>query len=214
MKDIVESISILSHIATQIKLLVEVTKATYSNSENIDHNVKLEGWYSEYKYSVAVQAIALNNISIFANSYLDELYSELNPIKYPHYKIEILNFLKCVNPALKRIKKWTDLKSFRNQILVHNYRVKGISIFASGHKFKHYNVPHRDQEILLLADLICLVNIQLGTFFSNETNQVILGKEKITDKYTVEQNEINYREEIKSITFLVEAIKEKILGKK
>ncbi len=184
MRDIVESLYTLSHIATQINLLVQVSKVSYKNGDFLDSFVELPGWYSNQRYSKSVLAITLNDILIFANSYLDELQEELTPINYPNRADSILSFRKAIKPALRRIKKWRDLKEYRNEILVHNYRVKSRSMFSANHQAKVYNVPSKDQEILLLAELILLINKQMRTFFSEDVERFLLEGTKIIDRYS------------------------------
>ena len=198
MTNINESLLTLSHLATQIKYQTEIVKVTYENATYLN-KLKLTGWYANKPYRDSVLAIVLNSINIMACSYLDELLRELTPIKYPENSETIMNFLKKVNPAIRRIKKWTNLKDYRNHMLVHNYRIKNISIFADSHKIIEYNAPTKDNEILLLAELIFLINSQLFEFFPNEVTKILTTQVKVTDRYKFQNNQIDFKEELNSI---------------
>jgi len=211
MEDITNSLKTLSHIATQIDMLLHLSRVTYTNRAALDQNILLEGYYRGEKYSTTMLSVNLNNVIIFANAYLDELNGQLTPAKYPADAEKILAYRRVVKPALKRIRKWTHLKDLRNELLVHNYRVKDVSIFSVAYQKKEYNAPAKDQEILLLGDLILLINKQLFAFFPEEIGSMLAVKERIIDKYKATDNPINYREEIAAITQQVEELKKREL---
>lgn len=210
MDKIVECFKTLGHLATQIQHNVQITKLAHLNKESLDSQ-KLEGFYSSLSFSGSIKSLSLNMILILANSYLDELYTQLTPNKHPKYDKEILSYLSVINPALSRIKEWKDLKDFRNQFLVHNYRHKGASIFSKAHSIKKFKIPQTDREILLLAELICLINKQHYVFFPKEIDRALEDGDKIIDRYSYDNKLINFREEFgiieKSVVTNVETYK-------
>jgi hypothetical protein len=177
----------------------------------MDAHISLEGWYAKEKYSRSVLSVNLNNVIVFTNSYLDEFNSQLTPVKHPDYANQILAYRKTVKPALKRIAKWTHLKELRNELLVHNYRFKDTSVFSATHQPKVYNAPFKDQEILLLGELILLINKQLLAFFPGEITQMLESNEKIIDRYKAVDNPIDFRKEIAALTEEVEQLKRSAL---
>ncbi|WP_256011793.1 hypothetical protein [Desertivirga xinjiangensis] len=86
-------------------------------------------------------------------------------------------------------------------------------MFSANHKAKEYNVPSKNQEILLLAELILLINKQMRAFFSEDVDKFLLEGTKIIDRYSIAQNEINYRKELEEVTEQVEQIKAEILAR-
>jgi len=69
-----------------------------------------------------------------------------------------------VKPAVRKIKSWKGLKNLRNNIIAHNRRINGLSIFESTDVI-HYNVPSSDEEYILLADLIFLIAENIEPIF-------------------------------------------------
>lgn len=213
-KDITETLKTLGHITTQMDMMKNVAMKTYRYGEEMDSFIQMEGWNASRKYSELLQTINLNYLVVFANSYLDEFNRYFNPTCYPEYADNILAFRRVIAPALRRIKKWKHLKEYRNELLVHNYRVKDKSVFATDHQPQVYNAPSKDQEILLLVDLIILINMQLLPFFTDETNRLITSREKLTDRYKTKSDPVDYRKDIAEITREVEELKKKELEKR
>jgi len=212
MEEIENSFKTLSQIATQIDFLLLISKVTYENGDILDNIVSLEGYYAEHRYSKAILSVNLNNVIVFANSYLEEFNKQLIVGKFPQYADRIITYRRIVSPALKRIEKWTDLRNVRNELLVHNYRVKGTSIFSTTHQLREYNAPFKDQEILLLGELILLINKQLIVFFPDEIKNILGDNDRIIDKYKATANQVNFREEITTITKEVENLKKAALN--
>jgi hypothetical protein len=211
MKQINETLKTLSHITTQIDMLMSLSRATNQHKDLLDGFVKMEGWYATQRYSSLIKSVNLNYILIFANSYLDEFHRYLTPINYPEYSKNIIGFRKVISPALKRIKKWKHLKEYRNELLVHNYRVKDKSIFSASHQVMVYNAPSTNDEILLLGDLILLINKQLLAFFPAQVNMMLAAGGRITDRYEMVGDPVNYKEDVEMLTKMVEELKEKEL---
>ncbi len=88
------------------------------------------------------------NILIITQSLMDELNKFL--FNYEPNNLSLKNRIKAfkyiITPALEEIKKWKDLRDFRNHVLAHNGRnYEGISVILSK-QFKNYNIPiyHND----------------------------------------------------------------------
>jgi hypothetical protein len=134
MKDIVETFKILGHLATQMDMMMSVARKTYTHGDAMDTVIHMEGWFADQRYSKLLLTINLNHLIIFANSYLDEFERYLTISNYPDHKDQILAYKRVISTALKRVEKWKYLKDYKNELLVHNLRVKDRSIFAADHQ--------------------------------------------------------------------------------
>tara|TARA_B110000908_G_C10259523_1_gene458126 strand:+ start:3582 stop:3965 length:384 start_codon:yes stop_codon:yes gene_type:complete len=119
----------LFSLATQIKYTSIIGQAAIEEKHYLNQIKFKELHYNKLPYSNAVSGVCKIQLIILACSYLDEYEQQLTPIKHPEHIDSILSFKKVTKPAIDRIKKWKDLKKYRNQITAHNYRIKGKSIF-------------------------------------------------------------------------------------
>lgn len=87
------------------------------------------------------------------------------------YKIQLIK--RVVKPARKAIEKWTGLKSFRNEIIAHNFRdTKGNFRLML---INEYNCPKTTEELSYLIKFLHRMTSVLSCNFPMETNRILEG---------------------------------------
>jgi hypothetical protein len=189
-----DSLYTLYHINNQIALLYKAILSIDSNLEN--YNPIL----SEFDEKRTLEKVAipglLHNIYILSCSYLDEWNKHLTQYKYSEYASKIEHLKKVTKPALKKINKWSGLKSLRNVVFAHNLRdKKGKSIFTTDKKLK-FVFPMSYSEASLLVQLINIITEELYNSFSDITIDI---NKSILDSLEICINQIDTNKELQLI---------------
>ena len=150
------SVRILLQLATRIKWISQTELVTFMNKEYLNRVKFDDDEFDKFSYSLAVSGICQDLLIVTSCSFIDEYENVFNPSKFPTYGNEIKKLKRITDPAYKRIKSWKDLKQLRNNIIAHNHRLKGKSIYELENRIT-YNVPATNEEATLLADLIVLI---------------------------------------------------------
>lgn len=109
---------------------------------------------------------------ILTDSLLDE-YDKFFTSTDEIQKERISRTKKIVKPAIDRIRRWTDLKNFRNNVLAHNLRIKNqhqVSVFISG-KWHKYNIPSSTLDLQILFGCISQITNIISNVHSKEYEQ-------------------------------------------
>lgn len=165
------SIHILYYLATRIKWISETELITFMNREYLDNIKYLNSFYAKMKYSTSVSGICQDYLSIYCCSFLDEYEKVLTPKQFPDEAEKIVRLKRIVLPAYRQLKKWKDLKKFRNNVIAHNHRINGISIFEHEQKIK-YNIPATNEEFTLMADLVFIIAQNIHIVFPETTDSI------------------------------------------
>lgn len=205
MDKLLESYKILSYLGSQIFFFIEIHN-TYTENEETLNKIKFSGHYSNLAFAKAISGNHLNYLLIIANSYIDEYNENFTPSKHPSYLARINRLKKITKPILKRINKWTHFKDYRNHILAHNFRIKGQSIFAKDFQTFHFKAPHTNSEIVLLAELIRMININIAFEFPELLDDKYY-TETILDKISFDYNEVNIQNELNQLSEETELIR-------
>lgn len=146
---------------------------------------------------------------ILTNSFLDEFDNFFTSKNTEELK-KIKMIKNIVKPAIEQLRKWSDLKNFRNNVLVHNLRVdkdQFVSVFIEG-KIHNYNIPKDiiDYQILvqciLMTKSIIMENYKLE--YENFTKMIkSYPKENYGNKIS------NPQEFLDSIYFKIKSLAEK-----
>jgi hypothetical protein len=134
------------------------------------------------------------NILIITQSLMDELNKFL--FNYKPDEIDLINRIKAykciITPALEEIKKWEDIRDFRNHVLAHNGRnYEGLSVILSD-QFKNYNIPIYHNDFLILFQLLKIITEKAAEIFSEEQQEA----EKIMARLPAKQKNRKYKVEI------------------
>ncbi|MDP4116329.1 MAG: hypothetical protein Q8903_09355 [Bacteroidota bacterium] len=133
------------------------------------------------------------NILIITQSLTDELNKFLFNYKpdNPSLKKRIKAYKNIINPALKEIKKWTDIKVFRNNVLAHNGRdYHGRSVILST-EFENYDIPIYHRDFLVLFQLLKFITEKSGEIFFEEKQEA----EEIMNGLVTNNMEIHKKKE-------------------
>jgi hypothetical protein len=138
-------------------------------------NYTISPFASEFKENqIKIIAFSIQwNILIITQSVIDELNKYL--FNYNSNDIGLKNrirsFRKIITPALNEIKKWKDIKEFRNNILAHNGRdYNGDSAILST-KFNNYCIPKFHADFLILFKLLQIISEKAEEIFSEEKKE-------------------------------------------
>ena len=115
------------------------------------------------------------NVMITTISLLDELDKYLFQYRYSNFadkeaKEKIGAYKYIIEPILISIKKWTDLRKFRNNVLAHNFRSKSDG-FRSVHltnELHNYNAPESTVDLIALFKYVNSISKVAEEMFKSE----------------------------------------------
>lgn len=200
-ENIKESLNILAQLATQIDYLKENWLTLFKNQEYMKQ-LKLAGYYHNQTFVETTSGIIQNMIIIKANAFLDEYNQEFNVSKFPEYKDQILRIKRICKPIMRVINKWSDIKSYRNEILGHNLRKDGESLFLSK---TNYKIPFTNYDHLALCELIFMIADQLKYEFENIMKDLI--NTNLTNNFSIKQENLLSQNDLEEIKKEVELIR-------
>jgi hypothetical protein len=209
MEKLLEVIKTLLTLGTQIKFLIDGHETLTENSEYINKIKFKDPHHANLPLDKSVSGFLQNYMKIISCSFLDEYNEELTPGKHPEFKTRILRLKQITKPVMKRINQWKDLKDFRNNLLAHNLRIKGRSIYSGAIGSLQYNIPHTNNEHVLLCELLII----LTTIVSQEFNDVfhqLNRKETLKDKLKFNYPQVDVEAEKRLIWNEVNEIRSKL----
>ncbi len=181
MEDLTNVIKTLLHLQGQISLAVETLNEIGDNYKTL-REMKVKNHFSKITLESATHTLISNHAIILFCSFLDEYEKNFTPHFLKNIDAQrIINVRKKNEPGLKRIRKWKDLRNFRNFLVAHNFRNKGKSFFSDEFdKFK-FIIPNKVSEKNLFSGIIYCVCINIRTefpeiFYSLNIKEVMLDK--------------------------------------
>ncbi|GAB4036703.1 hypothetical protein [Spirosoma jeollabukense] len=186
------------HLLTQINLSIHAAEKIKEESEVFRFLIQFDGYYSRFPADLAVGAVLYNQALLLSCSMLDEFHREFTIHACPEWKNRIIKFKRQIRPVTKRIAKWTDLKTYRNEILAHPLRIEGQSIFEKADKSLKYNIPFTNREIKLLCELLGLITKNIGVEFPELRDRLVF-TEIINDKIVLDFTEIDFDAEFQAV---------------
>lgn len=154
--------SSIYHLVTLGNIISEY-KNTLREVSKIDFDKKID--------RIIFQAISTQAI-IFTDSFMDE-YDGFFKSSNKELNNKIYNIKKALKPAISKIREWSDIKNYRNNVLCHNLRKNNKSVFING-EIDKYNVPNNVIELQIMAECICLITSIITSFFKSEYNEFLL----------------------------------------
>jgi hypothetical protein len=200
-KEIEGSLYILYHIANHIDLYFKAI--VWSHSDKDKYNFLISEFDNSLTYQGAVTSGLTNNILILSCSFLDEWNEKFTPAEYPYFSARILRVKKITKPAIKRMKNWTGLKSYRNIVLAHNLRYDNNSVFTSNFK-PRLVIPYSNAELGLLVGLISFISTEVYNAFNDIEIDV---NKSILSNLNVPLNQIDASKELEIIFEAMRIIK-------
>ena len=201
------------HIVFMGNIVRNFESVLLSIGDKIDENEKMTVRYS-VQWNVMITTISL----------LDELDKYLFQYKYSNFadkevKEKIGSYKYIVEPILDSIKKWTDFRKFRNNVLAHNFRSKSEG-FRSVHltnKLHSYNAPESTMDLITLFKYVNSISKIAEEMFKSEYEEgkAIIdafnnspkrlstpeeGRQKVNTSFLEVNKRINdYNEELKNL---------------
>jgi len=130
--------------------------------------------------------VLYNTILMNTCSYLDEYNKNflINAEYKFHERIKTLK--KIAKPAIKKLNEWKDLRTYRNQIVAHNFRIDGNDF--SFKKLEQYKAPRTYLDIVMLRKHLMMIHGIISAEFENELKNV----NSILDNFSVQEQQIDY----------------------
>lgn len=136
---------------------------------------------------------------ILTNSFLDE-FDKFFTSKKPDENRKISKVKKVVKPAVSQIRKWTDLKIFRNNVLAHNLRVNkqnNVSVFLDG-RIHNYNIPKDISDLQVLVQCLLMTKSVILENYQSEY-QSFSNNIKSISPLPIEKSKTNRKELLNKI---------------
>ena len=193
----------LTHvIKTLLKLRAQFFLCIESLNEILDHNlelkeIKLDNFPNyEVNLGQSCYSIVSNYSIILLCSFLDEYENYFNIHHLKNVNSDRILKVRTKNKSgLDRIKKWKDLKNFRNYFAVHSFRIKGKSFFSNDFEQFTIKTPNSLSEKNLCVGIVNLICESILNEF-NEISQIIDLEENMLSKMTFIEEHIDFRKEI------------------
>ena len=151
--------SSIYHLVT-LGNIISQYKNTLTEVSKIDFDKKID--------SIIFQALSTQAI-IFTDSFMDE-YDGFFKSSNKELNDKIFSIKKALKPAISKIREWSDIKVFRNNVLCHNLRKNNNSVFINGVIHK-YNVPNNVVELQTMSECISLITSVIYKYFDNEIKE-------------------------------------------
>lgn len=210
MEKLLESFKILLHLATQIKYFHEVHETTEVNELYLN-KIIFKGHYKNLQFSKSISGSLQNYSLIILCSFIDEYNEEFTSSKHPEFAERINRLKRITKPAIKRLNRWTHIEKYRNNILAHNLRIDGKSIFDNQFEPKYYNVPHTNDEFVLVARLISIISNCISREFFDLVQEIKM-KETVLSKTEFKHNKIDIDKEIEEVLRTIENVRNELIN--
>jgi hypothetical protein len=164
--------------------------------------MKLNNFFDpRYDLEIATHTLISNHCIIMFCSFLDEYEKHFTPHFLNDVDSErILRVRNKNEPGLKRIKKWKDLKNFRNILAAHNFRVKGKSFFSEDIEKLKFVIPNKVSEKNLFLGISYLICMNIKAEFPEIFSSLKIGDTMI-HKIEFISEEIDNESELEELTY-------------
>ena len=187
---ILDSLFILRKYSESIPVLVDLL-----NDHHWNKDTPTNTWTDKelQLYTALISQILLNT-----DSFLEEFNGHfLNNVEQ-EYKVRVKNVHEIAAPAIRRIRKWSGLKKFRNNVLAHNFRVDKNEM-ALSYMWK-YNIPRTTNDIFLLERCMATILAVIISQFPEFDVKIEEHVEQIKKKhYQPPVTPTNYKKELENI---------------
>ncbi|WP_421938294.1 hypothetical protein [Pedobacter sp.] len=138
------------------------------------------------EFNVSIEVVApLHQLTfehgvILINSYLDELHRHFKPLLDNSERVK---FSPYYNLIKREIKRFHDIKSYRNNVCAHNLRDNKRSVYLYGN-LRQYRIPQNIAEFKFVKDCINLMTQVVNMIFPVSCSNVraVLGARIKSDK--------------------------------
>lgn len=127
-----------------------------------------------------------NTILMNTCSYLDEYNKNFLHNAEPQFHERIKTLKKIAKPAMKKINEWTDLHTYRNQMIAHNLRINGNDF--SFIKLGQYKAPRTYLDLVMLRKHLMMLHGIISAEFCKEL-QII---NQFLNNFPVKEQQIDY----------------------
>src|SRR6185436_10549690 len=145
---------------------------------------------------------------IVTNSLLDEYDTHFNSKSKPSQdRIKAIKIL--LQPAIKRIKKWKEIKYFRDKYLAHNFRVgkNNVSVFENDF-MRSKNIPSSYNEFQIL--IFCMQIISKNIYLFYDKDHIEIASTISTHIFRHSDTPISEKDVVKEIDALKESSKKAV----
>jgi len=104
-----------------------------------------------------------SNMVLWSVSFMDEWNKYFNDGRIPGFRVNELK--ACLKPVTKELAKWREMNKFRNEVIAHNFRQNGQSIFLKENRLK-YAAPADYFEVAHLIALIKFLTVTIESYYA------------------------------------------------
>ena len=172
-----ESLYIFSRYEQDIRYIMELLiDFGYNKKGQNDWNAKETSHYQTL----------YNTILMHTCSYQDEYNKNFLSNAEPEFQSRIKAVKKIAKPAFKKLNEWSDLRSYRNQMIAHNFRIDGNDFSFT--KLGQYVAPRTYLDIVMLRKHLMMIHGIISAEFNTELNHV----NSFLDSFPVQEQQIDY----------------------
>lgn len=154
----------------------------FSNNSEVFNNLGLPD-KKELFVDEAINESLWFQIILKTCSFLEEWDKILGIITETEYKTKIRIIKRVVKPARKAIDNWKGIKSFRNEIIAHNFRNSKGEFKL--HEIATYDCPQTNEELLYVVTFLNRMIQVLSFNLPIETQTIVNSMGKIYQESTI-----------------------------
>ena len=199
MNELKNSINTLFNLQTQIHLAVETLNEIGNNYETL-REIKLDNFFDKNtNLETSSHTLISSYAIILFCSFMDEYEKYFNQSELEFIEKErILRVKRKNSPGIKRIKKWKDLKKYRNYLAAHNFRINGKSFFSNEFEKLEFKIPNTISEKNLFSGIIYIICQNIKNEFP-EIIQMFNINERMIDKISFIGEQIDNEKELSEL---------------
>ena len=194
MEKLLESHQTLLNLITQLRFLAALCD-TANDVELGLKQIQVKNFFRKVSVSKSVNDMSINYGLIIACSLLDEYNQRFTIGVVPELSERVLRLKQMTKPIFQRLKRWPDLKDYRNYMLAHNFRIKDQSFFSADLTSISYAVPNSYNEFKFLTELLTILVKCVSDQFPDLYAQINT-ESRMDEKISLPAQEINIEEEI------------------
>lgn len=174
---IYESLYIFSRYEQDIRYLMELL---------IDFGYNKKGQNDWTPKETSHYQTIYNTILMDTCSYVDEYNKNFLNNAEQQFHSRIKTVKRIAKPALKKVNEWKDLRSYRNQMIAHNFRIDGDDFSLK--KLGQYIAPRTYLDIVMLRKHLMMIHGIIMAEFNSELKNI----NPFLNTFPVQKQQIDY----------------------
>lgn len=196
--DIVNTFGVIGLKITHTADTLNTIRANSKLLGEIQINARSGIVHKQNSLGSALMGLIGESVLINALSWLDEYDSQITELRLPELKDKVKKYKELSKPVVKRIRKWTGMRQYRNIVVAHNLKkgTNGPSIFSDEVVPFKVKIPMTQSETILL---IMLIELGSHLFFEVFKGEFVDKSVYLFDKIIRMYEEVDFDKEIEEI---------------